>query len=136
MYKYSKSVKETFFKDKFLAFYWLVFRKEVSSETLINDPTPTDEAEDDAKKLAKIKEPAKELKPSEKIELTLIIEEFDTLALETVQKEAPQFQIYIDTGITPGEGTGHDEQSEYAFTTPEPGVSSNVNGVDFENTPG
>lgn len=111
MYKYSKSVKENFFKDKFLAFYWLVFRKQVSSETLINDPTPTDEGEDDAKKLAKIKEPAKELKPSEKIELTLIIGEFDTLALETVQNEAPQFQIYIETGITPGEATDHDEQS-------------------------
>lgn len=57
----------------------------MSSETLINDPTP-DEADDDAKKLAKGRE-VKELKPSEKIELTLILEEFDTLAKETVQNE-------------------------------------------------
>jgi hypothetical protein len=36
----------------------------------------------------------------------VILEEFDTLAKETVQNEEPQLQIFIDNGITPGEETG------------------------------
>ena len=102
MYKYSKLVKENFFKDKYLAFYWLVFRKEVSAEILINDQTP--DGDQEAKKVAKVK--AKEITANDKFELTVILEEFDTLAKETVQNEEPQLQIFIDNGITPGEETG------------------------------
>ena len=102
MYKYSKLVKENFFKDKCLAFYWLVFRKEVSAEILINDQTP--DGDQDAKKVARVK--AKEISASDRFELSLILEEFDTLAKETVQTEEPQFRIFIDNGITPGEETG------------------------------
>jgi hypothetical protein len=43
MYKYSKLVKENFFSDNFMAFYWLIFRKRVSQESLINDDDDEDE---------------------------------------------------------------------------------------------
>jgi hypothetical protein len=63
MYKYSKLVKEEFFKDKFLAFYWLVFRSQVSKESIINDQT-TEETENNLNKVAKVR--PKDITPEEK----------------------------------------------------------------------
>jgi hypothetical protein len=40
MYKYSKLVKEKFFKDNYLSFYWLIFRKRIPTSELLSDQTP------------------------------------------------------------------------------------------------
>jgi hypothetical protein len=76
MYKYSKLVKERFFKDNYMAFYWMIFKQQNDIESLLKNQNADDEdggEEDQIDQLTFIQ----------------IIGEFDHLAMETLIKGMP-----------------------------------------------
>jgi hypothetical protein len=76
MYKYSKLVKERFFSDNYMAFYWMIFKQQNDIESLLKNQNADDEdggEEDQIDQLTFIQ----------------IIGEFDHLAMETLIKGMP-----------------------------------------------
>lgn len=53
MYKYSKLVKERFFNDNYMAFYWMLFKDQNDIESLLKNQNADEEdgAEDAASQL-------------------------------------------------------------------------------------
>ena len=43
MYKYSKLVKERFFSDNYMAFYWMIFKQHNDIESLLKNQNADDE---------------------------------------------------------------------------------------------
>ena len=86
MYKYSKLVKENFFNDNFMAFYWMIFKQQNDIETLLKNQNGDDE---DA--------PAEENASSQLDQLTIIqiVGEFDHLAMETLMNGNPLLYNYL-----------------------------------------
>ena len=93
MYKYSKMVKEEFFRDNVMAFYWLFFRVQTDFSTTINElEDPSLENQD--KKPASVKDPEMETQI-----IPVILQEYDMLAWNTVQSGNKVLLEYINTSM-------------------------------------
>ena len=113
MYKYSKLVKEKFFNDNFMAFYWMIFKQQNDIESLLKNENGDDENEDDEDAPTK----------PDLNTIIQIVSEFDHLAMETLVNGIPQLYNYI---IGPQLGSFQTATGDIENMTPMGNVPQNT----------